>query len=93
MKLLLQFAAVLQLLILIASASTPRVLDWRTNLAAVHPFLLGLRRIHRDGHHRVCYPNLFARRRDGRTRTGGALTLRFHRDFLGRPINRAIRCL
>jgi hypothetical protein len=39
MKLLLQFAAVLQLLILIASASTPRVLNWRTNLAALHPFL------------------------------------------------------
>jgi hypothetical protein len=39
MKLLLQFAAALQLLILIASASTPRVLDWRTNLAALHPFL------------------------------------------------------
>ena len=39
MKLLLQFAAVLQLLILIASASTPRVLDWRTNIAAFDPFL------------------------------------------------------
>ena len=39
MKLLLQFAAALQLLILVASASTPRVLDWRTNLAALHPFL------------------------------------------------------
>jgi hypothetical protein len=39
MKLLLQFAAALQLLILIVSASTPRVLDWRTNLAALHPFL------------------------------------------------------
>ena len=39
MKLLLQFAAALQLLILIASALTPRVLDWRTNLAALHPFL------------------------------------------------------
>jgi hypothetical protein len=42
MKLLLQFAAVLQLLILIASASTPRVLNWRTNLAALHPFLRNL---------------------------------------------------
>jgi hypothetical protein len=39
MKLLLQFAAALQLLVLIAAASTPRVLDWRTNLAALHPFL------------------------------------------------------
>jgi hypothetical protein len=39
MKLLLQFAAALQLLILIASALTPRVLDWRKNLAALHPFL------------------------------------------------------
>jgi hypothetical protein len=39
MKLLLQFAATLQLLILIASASTPRVLECRTNLAALHPFL------------------------------------------------------
>ena len=39
MKSLLQFAAVLQLSILIASALTPGVLDWRTNLAALHPFL------------------------------------------------------
>ena len=39
MKLLLQLAAALQLLILIASASTPRVLDWRNNLAVLHPFL------------------------------------------------------
>jgi hypothetical protein len=39
MKSLLQFAAVLQLSILVASALTPRVLDWRTNLAALHPFL------------------------------------------------------
>ena len=39
MKLLLQLAAAVQLLILIASASTPRVLDWRKNLAALHPFL------------------------------------------------------
>ena len=39
MKLLLQLAAALQLLILIASASTPRVLDWRKNLAILHPFL------------------------------------------------------
>ena len=39
MKLLFQLAAALQLLILIASASTPRVLDWRKNLAVLHPFL------------------------------------------------------
>ncbi len=39
MKLLLQFAAALQLSILVASALTPRVLDWRTNLSALHPFL------------------------------------------------------
>lgn len=39
MKLLLQFAAAVQLSILIASALTPRVLDWRTNLSALHPFL------------------------------------------------------
>jgi hypothetical protein len=39
MKLLLQLAAAVQLLILIASALTPRVLEWRKNLAALHPFL------------------------------------------------------
>jgi len=39
MKLLLQLAAAVQLLILIASALTPRVLDWRKNLAALDPFL------------------------------------------------------
>ena len=39
MKLLLQLAAAVQSLILIASASTPRVLDWRKNLAVLHPFL------------------------------------------------------
>ena len=39
MKLLLQLAAAMQLLILIASALTPRVLDWRKNLAVLHPFL------------------------------------------------------
>jgi hypothetical protein len=38
-KLLLQLAAALQLLVLIASALTPRVLDWRRNLAVLHPFL------------------------------------------------------
>jgi len=39
MKLFLQLAAAVQLLILTASALTPRVLDWRNNLAALHPFL------------------------------------------------------
>ena len=39
MKSLLQFAAALQLLILIASALTPRVLNWRKNLATLDPFL------------------------------------------------------
>jgi hypothetical protein len=39
MKLLLQLAAAVQLLILIASALTPRVMDWRKNLALLHPFL------------------------------------------------------
>ena len=39
MKLLLQLAAAMQLLMLIASALTPRVLDWRKNLAVLHPFL------------------------------------------------------
>jgi hypothetical protein len=39
MKSLLQLAGALQLLILIASALTPRVLDWRKNLALLHPFL------------------------------------------------------
>jgi hypothetical protein len=39
MKLFLQIAAALQLLILIASALTPRVLNWRKNLASLHPFL------------------------------------------------------
>jgi uncharacterized membrane protein len=39
MKLLLQLAAAVQLLILIASASIPRILDWRKNLAVLHPFL------------------------------------------------------
>ena len=39
MKTLLQIAAFLQISILIASAMVPRVLDWRKNLAALHPFL------------------------------------------------------
>jgi hypothetical protein len=39
MKLLLQLAAAVQLLILIASALTPQALDWRKNLAVLHPFL------------------------------------------------------
>jgi hypothetical protein len=39
MKILLQLAAALQLSILIASSLTPRALDWRNNLRALHPFL------------------------------------------------------
>jgi hypothetical protein len=39
MKTFLQFAAALQLSILIASALVPRVLDWRRNLATLPPFL------------------------------------------------------
>jgi hypothetical protein len=39
MKTLLQIAGALQLSILIASAQVPRVLDWRRNLAGLHPFL------------------------------------------------------
>lgn len=39
MKTALQIAAGLQLSILLASAITPRVLDWRNNLALLHPFL------------------------------------------------------
>ena len=39
MKMLLEFAAALQWSILIASALTPRVLNWRTNLADLHSFL------------------------------------------------------
>jgi hypothetical protein len=39
MKSLLLAAGLLHFVILIASALTPRVLDWRANLAALHPFL------------------------------------------------------
>jgi hypothetical protein len=39
MKLLLQFGGALHFVILIASALTPRVLDWRKNLAPLNPFL------------------------------------------------------
>jgi hypothetical protein len=39
MKTLLLFGGILHFVILIASALTPRVLDWRANLAALHPFL------------------------------------------------------
>jgi len=39
MKLLLQLGGALHFAILIASALTPRVLDWRTNLAPLNPFL------------------------------------------------------
>src|SRR5204862_3759393 len=39
MKSLLIIGGVLHFVILIASALTPRVLDWRANLASLHPFL------------------------------------------------------
>ena len=39
MKTWLIIGGVLHFVILIASALTPRVLDWRANLAALHPFL------------------------------------------------------
>lgn len=39
MKTLLVAGGLLHFLVLIASALTPRVLDWRTNLATLHPFL------------------------------------------------------
>ena len=39
MKTWLIIGGVLHFVILIASALTPRVLDWRANLASLHPFL------------------------------------------------------
>ncbi len=39
MKSLLIIGGLLHFVILIASALTPRVLDWRENLATLHPFL------------------------------------------------------
>lgn len=39
MKSLLFVGGLLHFVILIASALTPRVLDWRANLATLHPFL------------------------------------------------------
>jgi len=39
MKTWLIIGGVLHFVILIASALTPRLLDWRTNLATLHPFL------------------------------------------------------
>jgi hypothetical protein len=39
MKTLLIIGGLLHFVTLIASAITPRVLDWRTNLATLHPFL------------------------------------------------------
>jgi hypothetical protein len=39
MKTLLFLGGLLHFVILIASALTPRLLDWRANLAALHPFL------------------------------------------------------
>ena len=39
MKSLLLAGGLLHFVILVASALTPRVLDWQANLAALHPFL------------------------------------------------------
>jgi hypothetical protein len=39
MKTLLLIGGVLHFVILIASGLTPRLLDWRANLAVLHPFL------------------------------------------------------
>jgi len=39
LTLLLQVAGLLHFTILLASALVPRVLDWRANLALLHPFL------------------------------------------------------
>lgn len=39
MKMWLQIGGLLHFVILIASALTPRVLDWRENLASLNPFL------------------------------------------------------
>lgn len=39
MKTWLVIGGLLHLVVLIASALTPRALDWRTGLAALHPFL------------------------------------------------------
>lgn len=39
MKTLLFIGGLLHFVILIASALAPRLLDWRTNLATLHPFL------------------------------------------------------
>ena len=39
MKTWLLVGGLLHFVVLIASALTPRVLDWRANLAALHPFL------------------------------------------------------
>lgn len=39
LELLLRIAGALHFTILIASAMTPRALDWKTNLATLHPFL------------------------------------------------------
>lgn len=39
MKSLLILGGLLHFMVLIASALTPRLLDWRGNLAALHPFL------------------------------------------------------
>ena len=42
LEILLRFAAILQFTILTASTLVPRVLDWRSSLAPLHPFLRSL---------------------------------------------------
>lgn len=42
LEILLRLAGFIQFTILIASALVPRVLDWRANLALLHPFLRSL---------------------------------------------------
>jgi hypothetical protein len=78
MKSLLLAGGLLHIVILIASALTPRVLDWRSNLATLHPFLRRLFWVY--GSFIVLVIVSF-----------GALTL-FHADELasGAPLDRSI---
>jgi len=95
MKTLLEFAAALQWSNFDCKRVDPA--DFELADKSNHPpsipaqTLLGVRRFHCDGGHRVFRSHLFARRFDGLTRTGGTLTLRLHRDFLVRTIVCAIR--
>lgn len=78
MKFFLQLGGVLHFVILIASALTPRVLDWRTSLAPLHPFLRRLFWVY------GCFIVLIII-------SFGALTL-FHADVLasGTPLARSL---